>query len=238
MKWLPRWEGNLCLEIQEQAVSCVHAVFENVVGMPHYHRGLEILYCLSGNGTFYFGNQSIPYNAPALLFFNGLIPHTAHMEGRYERWNIWIETSSFEQAVQSNMPPLAKQLITVSEIAVGTVPAELTNILSSTCESVAYELKNRSPFYEEIVYYQLLTIMLIAERLVDIQHKRHNSLGMEGPLNKSRTLEQLYLFNYIDANLADDLSAKGPCLVKWCKNVTPNIDRATLHAPISMSLYS
>jgi len=200
---------NVTTHLQRNAVYCGHWVSpDGFIGALHQHVGCEIIYCQSGKGVLTVGNQSVPYHADHILYFDCRTPHQARVQGRYERWGLcfWRE-GMLDRGWRSNTLQLEELVTSVGpgpgEIRLFAIPREMAPRFERYFLDIQEELNQRQRNFENVILLRLIELHLLLNRLEylslsDAAYRKEAALS--GRIGE--------ILNFIETNLHKDLSVE------------------------------
>lgn len=174
-------------------------------GSLHRHVGLEIIFCQSGHGTLTVGEQTVPYYAGHLIYFDCRIPHKVKVEGEYRRWGLCFWPESLDgPATDHNLTRMITGVRPDSdEIRLFNVPKADWPRLERHFEDLGEEVESQHPDFALILQLHLLELHILLKRF---QYQSVSpALKRESRSLKERVADVL---SFIEANLAHAISSK------------------------------
>lgn len=192
--------------LKTRAVLCRHYVTPHgYEGTLHRHVGLEIIYCQSGQGALTVGEQTVPYHAGHLLYFDCQVPHKVKVEGEYRRWGLcfWPESLDGESLGSAPNDVIEAVRPAPDEVRVFRVPPSQSQRLERHFEDLRDEVEAQRPDLRFILPLHLLELHILLKRF------QYHIVSPAVP-SQSRSLWQrvAHVLNYIESNLAGPLSSE------------------------------
>ena len=174
-----------------------HSSYQNISFLAHWHKEIELIYVRSGSCRLNITDRTFTAHAGALAVCES---GEIHYSDSYDMKNcldfIIFDTSIIGPIFQN--PRFSHPLVTREQLeAYG-----LNHILHSLIHTVSRELKEKAPYYQEVVTSSLQTFWALL--------KRHHPRTESGALpdgKRSRMLNDLQsLLSYIDEHYGDSIS--------------------------------
>lgn len=140
--------------------SCFH-LKKHPISFLHYHLEMEIGYCVSGEGTLYLGNQTIPYQAGDVQI---ILPLQAHYDVSTVDETVWHFVSFLPNALRSDhvMPdPAFLEHLSANSHTCGVFPSDRFPALAQSVIAVTeFSLRPaKTPFDHDCLLVRLLNFL-------------------------------------------------------------------------------
>lgn len=159
----PIWDTDMTSRVLNRGLLCWyrtdrHSFFTKP---PHRHAGLEILFCLKGQGVFTMGDEQLPYSSGSLLLFDPQVPHHVTVQGEYVRWNICFLPEVVASAASlKNLPTRGRAIWTHLD----RVSPEDKHQVYRIFEDIKRELLQKRLDYQRIVVLRLEELVVLLHR--------------------------------------------------------------------------
>ncbi len=200
----PQLDRMLTWRLLDMPLVCWRS-FNQEYACAHHHPGIEFLYIHQGSGIFLSDCHSLPFTAPALVYFGSHIPHGIRVWGAYDRCCLCYVPEAIEAAFPSSHPHLPAQPV---ETMMVRVPARYQQRLLDIYTALAFEKEERTLFSYQIMALHLQELNLIFQRLQDTDELYNLETATGGDVTRLPGKERLaILFGLIEARMDQDLSA-------------------------------
>jgi AraC-like DNA-binding protein len=152
-------------------------------------------------------NKPFPFTAPTLVQYASTIPHGLIVNGTYARWNACIQPDVLLSLLDKlEHPGYLSSLRNFTGLHMVDVPQQHLAKLENLFIDIGDEVTCQPPLYQKMASLKLQELLCMSERLTveSVQAK-----GVSNETMQDSQIEQLAgIYTFIEANLADDLSAQ------------------------------